>query len=342
MAGRVTVVGAGVLGLSCAVRLAEAGFEVDVLARELPAETMSATDPGLWLPVPAEPADAVARWASETLAELRRVAASTDGAAGGGADDGSVGIVRILPGTLLSLDPHAVPALSRSLGSDVPPAEVRDPAPGHTVGHQVELPVVDVPRYLGLLGRRLAAAGGTLTRLAVPALPTRGLVVNCTGVAARALARDPLVRPVRGQSLLVADPGLDRWWYDDGPDALTFVVPRGRDVVVGGTLDDDQWDPVPDEATAQRLLDRATRLVPALRGVRVLGHRVGLRPSRPVIRVEAEASPTSDDPRHVRVHCYGHGRNGVTLSWGSAGAVVDLVRSGPPSPHPRGDHARLS
>ena len=40
--GRVLVVGAGVVGLSCALRLLEAGHRVDVLARELPRETTSA------------------------------------------------------------------------------------------------------------------------------------------------------------------------------------------------------------------------------------------------------------------------------------------------------------
>src|SRR3712207_7150397 len=49
---------------------------------------------------------------------------------------------------------------------------------------------------------------GTLTRMPLAQLPQRGLVVNCTGVAARALAPDPLVRPVRGQVLLLSDPGL--------------------------------------------------------------------------------------------------------------------------------------
>jgi len=323
MAGRVTVVGAGVLGLSCAVRLAEAGLEVDVLARELPPETMSATDAGLWLPRPAEPAAQVARWAADTLAELLRSAADDAGDSGNPGDGGPA--VRIMPGTLLGWEPPAAPDITHPFGPDVLLRRVRDPAPGHAVGYDVALPVVDLPRHLALLTRRLLAAGGTLTRLPVPALPTRGLVVNCTGVAARALARDPAVRPVRGRSVLVADPGLDRWWYDDAPGAPTSVVPRGRDVVVGGTLDDGEWDTAPDDVAARRLLDRAERLVPALRGARILGHRVGLRPTRPVIRVEAEPLPSADDPRHVRIHCYGHGRDGLTLSWGSAGTVVELV-----------------
>jgi D-amino-acid oxidase len=327
MTARVTVVGAGVIGLSCAVRLAEAGLEVDVLARDLPQETTSATAAALWLPSLAEPQDAVARWAAETLAELRRLA--EPGPAGSRSEGrrraGTTG-VRVLAGTLLHRDATPRDTWTRRLGDDVPLAPVADPAPGYRVGYRAELPVVDMPAYLDHLVHRLEAADGTLTRMPLPALPTRGVVVNCSGVAAHALARDPQVRPVRGQTVLVENPGLAEWWWYEAPQSLTFVVPRGRVVVVGTTLVDGEWDRTPDPAAAREVLERAGHLVPRLRDARVLGHRVGLRPTRPVIRVEARACPTADDPDHFRVHCYGHGDNGLTLSWGSAGAVLDAVR----------------
>ncbi len=47
---RITVVGAGVVGLTTAVRLAEAGYSVDVLARDLPHETTSVLAGALWYP----------------------------------------------------------------------------------------------------------------------------------------------------------------------------------------------------------------------------------------------------------------------------------------------------
>jgi D-amino-acid oxidase len=331
MGARVTVIGAGVVGLSCAVRCAEAGLEVNVLARELPRETASAVAGALWLPYLEEPMHEVARWARDTLTELRRVADADDliGAAGAahpaGAGDRARSGVRIMPGTLLAERRMPEPAWSRRLGDDVRLTAVTDPAPGYAFGYRTRLPVIDMPRYLDQLVARLAAAGGTLTRMPLTALPTRGVIVNCTGVAARALARDPDLRPVRGQTLLVSDPGLTRWWCDDSPGRLTYVLPRGRDVVIGGTLEDDDWDTTPDPETGRRLLERARRLVPELADATVLGHRVGLRPTRPVIRVEVEAHPTADDPRHLRVHCYGHGGSGVTLSWGSAGAVTEAV-----------------
>ena len=87
-------------------------------------------------------------------------------------------------------------------------------------------------------------------------------------------------------------------------------------VVVGGTADEGEWSRTPDLGTATALLQRATRLVPELAGGHVVAHRVGLRPARPTVRLEAEGRV---------VHSYGHGGAGVTLSWGCADEVRDLV-----------------
>jgi D-amino-acid oxidase len=56
---RAIVVGAGVVGLTVAVRLREAGVEADVVARELPAETTSAVAAALWYPHRAAPLERV-------------------------------------------------------------------------------------------------------------------------------------------------------------------------------------------------------------------------------------------------------------------------------------------
>jgi D-amino-acid oxidase len=80
-------------------------------------------------------------------------------------------------------------------------------------------------------------------------------------------------------------------------------------------------DLAPDPATAAAVLERCATLVPALRAARVLEHRVGLRPTRPAVRLEAGLL---DDGRPV-VHDYGHGGAGVTLSHGCAAEVVELV-----------------
>jgi D-amino-acid oxidase len=313
MAARVTVIGAGVIGLSCGVRLAEAGYEVNLMARDLPQETTSSVAGALWLPYRAEPAAEVARWGRVAFEEFARLA--VDPATG----------VRILPGRLLFRRPPARPEWADGMADVAPLRSEPDPAPGYRYGLAGRLPVVDMAVYLDHLVQRLAEAGGTLTRMALPALPSRGLVVNCTGVAARSMAADPQVRPVRGQVVLVENPGLDEWWCDNEAEPPTYVLPRGRYVVLGGTADEDDWSTTPVEETARRIVERTAAIVPRLRDAKVVAHRVGLRPGRPRVRLETVRTPTAEDADRTVVHCYGHGGSGVTVSWGCADDVVTEV-----------------
>ena len=99
VAGReVIVVGAGVIGLTCAVRLAEAGHRVDVLARDLPLETTSVVAAALWYPYLALPAGP-----GHGLGRRRRTHAFA--ALGRARRPG----VRMLPGTEVLHEPTADP-----------------------------------------------------------------------------------------------------------------------------------------------------------------------------------------------------------------------------------------
>ncbi len=296
---RVVVVGAGVIGMSCAVRLAEVGHRVDVLARDLPLETTSVVAAALWYPYKALPQIRVTAWSATSYAAFAELAKDDDNG------------VRMLPGTEVlhrrTEDPwwaDAVPDLAHTGALQ-----------GFADAWSFTAPVIDMPVYLHWLRVRLEELGGTLTRMSLAALPeTDDVVVNCSGLGSRRLAGDLEVRPVRGQVLLVDGVDLDRWWLDaDGP---TYVVPRNDTIVVGGTDDNDDWSRTPSPETAAEILRRATRLVPVLSGARVLSHRVGLRPVRPAVRLETEGRV---------VHCYGHGGAGVTVSWGCADEVTRLV-----------------
>ena len=71
---RVIVVGAGVIGLTCAIRLLESGRRVDVVARDLPLETASAVAAAIWYPYRALPQDRVTEWAGSSYAEFMGLA----------------------------------------------------------------------------------------------------------------------------------------------------------------------------------------------------------------------------------------------------------------------------
>jgi D-amino-acid oxidase len=298
---RVVVVGAGVVGLTCAVRLLEAGHRVDVLARDLPLETTSAVAAAIWYPYRALPQDRVTAWAATSYAVFDAIA-DTDPESG----------VRMVEGTEVFTRRQAEPWWRSAVsGLD---RETSLPA-GYSDGWTFVTPVVEMPVYLRWLTDRIEDLGGTLTRMNLKALPVgASLVVNCSGLGARLLGADRTVVPVRGQVVYVEQVGLDRWWLDSaGP---TYVVPRSHDIVVGGTDQEGEWSRTPTPESAADILRRAARLVPELQGARVIRHKVGLRPVRPAVRLERVGDV---------VHCYGHGGAGVTLSWGAADEVVALV-----------------
>jgi len=296
---RVLVVGAGVIGLTCAVRLLEEGHRVDVLARDLPLETTSAVAAALWYPYRAYPFERVTAWSARSYEVFRELA------------DGDAGVT-MRSGTEVFARPPADPWWVSAVPSLERVAEVPSPYAG---GLSFVAPVVEMPVYLRWLTGRVEALGGTVTRMALQALPTHSdAVVNAAGLGARLTAQDTSVLPVRGQVVLVSQVGLDRWWLDSaGP---TYVVPRAHDIVVGGTDDEGDWDRAPSDVVAKEILDRAAQLVPMIGKAKVLGHRVGLRPARPSVRLERDGSV---------VHCYGHGGAGVTLSWGCADEVAALL-----------------
>jgi D-amino-acid oxidase len=300
---RVIVVGAGVVGLSCAVRLLEAGHRVDVVARDLPLETTSSVAAAVWSPY-SRPQDHVVRWARTAYDAFTALC-----------EDEYAGVV-MRTGTELFRDGSADlwwrDALPTGAGPD---RETSLPA-GYAAGLTMRAPVIEMPVYLRWLVARVAELGGTITRMNLSSLPTDGgaLVVNASGIGAKHLAADPTVGPVRGQVMYVEQVGLERWVLDSA--APTYVIPRGRDIVVGGTHVAGEWSRTVEPATASSILERATALAPEIGGARVLGHKVGLRPARPAVRLERVGDV---------VHCYGHGGCGVTVSWGCADDVVGLA-----------------
>jgi D-amino-acid oxidase len=297
VSGRVAVVGAGAVGLTTAVVLRSRGVEADVVARDPPEATTSAVAAALWYPYRALPADRVTAWSAATYAEL---AALADVPGSG---------VRMLEGTE-ALDPGtpdpwwrgAVPDLRRAAD-----------------GLRFAAPVVDMSVHLPWLVDRLRAAGGRVEQRTVASLDDldADAVVNCAGLGARELAGDDSVTAVRGQVVRVAAPEVTEWLVDQrDPEDLVYVVPRERDVVLGGTAHEGNEDREPDPATTDAIRARCAERVPAVRDAPIVSVAVGLRPARPSVRLERDGRV---------VHCYGHGGAGVTLAFGCAVELAALL-----------------
>jgi D-amino-acid oxidase len=295
------VVGGGVIGLTTAVVLAERGRRVRVWSRDPVEATTSAVAGALWEPYRIEPPELVLDWAGRTFAVLAELAGRP----------GETG-VRMVEGTQIAPGPPEwagiVPGLRMAGPGELPP---------------------DMPTYLRYLVRRLEAAGGRVERREVATLDEAGreasCVVNCTGLGARELVPDPRMRPVRGQLVIVENPGIFEWFLADGDDdsESLYIFPQPYGLVLGGTAHENAPHITPDPALASAIVRRCARFDPRLAEARVIEHRVGLRPCRDEVRLSRQALPGGT----VCVHNYGHGGAGVTVSWACAADAAELAMS---------------
>ncbi len=314
----VTVIGAGVVGLTTAVCLAEAGLAVAIHAAEPPLQTTSLAAGAIWGPHLVGPHDRVASWAARTLSALHELIAAGHP------------FVRLAPGVAASRLAETEPPEFAAGAADLNACPAAGLPAGYLTAWRLSSPLVTMPEYLSWLYERYLGAGGraiTLIRYPTLADAIRGaatrVIVNCTGCGAHELVPDRQLTPVRGQAVVVANPGISRFFVGTGPGGhLTYYFPHHDRVVLGGTEQPGDWNREPDPRIARQIIAACTEIEPALRGAAVLGHRVGLRPVRPEVRLEAVQAPEGV----TVVHNYGHGGAGVTLSWGCASEAAELVR----------------
>lgn len=312
----VVVIGAGVSGLTTAIVLAEAGVKVKVIAEEVPGTTSLAAG-ATWGPYLVEPKHKVERWSQRSLEVFRELA--SDPATG----------VRLTSGIEASRHADSPPDWATSLPG-FRPCELSELPAGFTSGYRFTVPLIDMPVYLDYLQGRLAETGARVEQRRLRSLAEAGpvaAVVNCTGMGARDLVYDPELRPIRGQHVVVTNPGLTEFFSEDtGPSTdLLCIYPHGDTVILGGTAIDGVGDLDADDAAANAILARCTLAEPRLTDVRVIEHRVGVRPTRGSVRVKSDRHEEGT----LVVHNYGHGGAGVTLSWGCAAEVQRILHSRP-------------
>ncbi|CAM4457379.1 D-amino acid dehydrogenase small subunit [Mycobacterium basiliense] len=350
------VIGAGVSGWTTALVLAKRGWRVIVAADRFGLDTVSTMAGALWewpsagrgaLDDHAAPARS-AVWAIRSYLRFAQFAADTRTG------------VSLRPAVFSfphRIEEDPVELAKMTMIEQFVPAFVHDSALIDTHGinratgvidsYCYLAPTIDTDWYLVWLAREAKAAGVVADRRRIrgPLIEQEQrlcaeygaqLIVNCAGLGARELAQDETVDPHRGAFLWVVNDGtrqsrvtaahvLESDAGSDGQNVLS-IVPRGADrLLLGGLVEPGQHDTELDLTgypPLQEIFDRCIEFLPALRGSQpdaLCPVQVGLRPfRRDGARVEAQ-------PGSRIVHNYGHGGDGVTLSWGCAQEVADLA-----------------
>ena len=311
---QVIVVGGGVIGLSSAIKLLEAGYEVQVWARELAPHTTSSVAAAIWYPYKIAPEAKVAAWCKSSYAEfcaLMEIKASG---------------VSMTKGVEFFMHTQPDPEW-RAFVHNFRTAQPHELAPrGYVYGYFFDAPLIETWRYMPYLQERFIKQGGSLVQREVTTLDQvfaeSKLVVNCTGLGSYQLVQDTELYPIRGQIVRVAPlASHDFISAEDKNGTATYIIPRSNDCILGGTAQIGDWSLEPDLATATQIKANCAALLPEVATAQVLGHLVGLRPGRKEVRLEALPQPDGK----VLIHNYGHGGAGVTVSWGCAEEVVTLL-----------------
>lgn len=302
---QITVIGAGVIGLTTALTLEEHGHDVRIIAFATDDATTSAVAGACWFPYRAGPPDRVASWAARTRDWLTTLTA-----------DPSAG-VDLITGYEITSDASAVlPKPWWAANIDV--ARTAAPVTGGPLAWRYQSARIEPARFLAWLTSRIRAE---VERRPVKDLDAEpgDVVVNCTGLAARELAHDDALGALLGQVVMTEVGDVDRSITvtdDRTPDAIFYMIPRRDELVLGGCSI--PWPagapPEIDPARTERILAQASALGLSVGPVRRV--RAGLRPYRAEVRLERTGRV---------IHNYGHGGAGFTLCRGCAEAVVALV-----------------
>lgn len=326
----IAVIGAGVVGLSSAIRLREGGWDVTIFAERRTPNTTSNRAGAVFTPFRLQGDTRAERWSQESYRTYCDLAERVGLSAGV-----RLGPLKEFFFTRLTDRPWWTRYVQGYERLTDLPAMYAD-------GVAVIVPRIDMTRYMPWLERRYCEdLEGTIqtTHLSYFAsLYEHGfeVVVNCSGLGAREISQDSAVTPMRGQILHVAkNLPIDECLVEEGRGELTtYVFPFEDYIVLGGTYEPGEWNEETDEPALAAIIHRCRAMLAALGyadsdrlGEERLRALAGLRPARIVgdcdesIRLEREHVGNG----HWIVHNYGHGRAGVTLSWGCAAEVVELV-----------------
>ncbi|KAI7263239.1 hypothetical protein KC343_g4211 [Hortaea werneckii] len=357
--GHIVVLGAGVTGLTSAVFLAEAGYEVTIIAAHVPGDTsIEYTSPwaGAHWRTHADPRDTrMQDWDVQTyiywqqIIERERLDPKSPPAGLKLYDSHHywIGPVReelwwapyVEGFRELSTSQEPLLSINGQLPAE---AKIQNAAANRSIA-------INVPQYLLYLQERakslgvkvikarigtdagltsvLKSAAGTMKEYLGHRKSPPDCFVNASGLGAKKLCGDQAMYPIRGQTVLVkGEAARIRTQLGGGYNAYCIPRPGSGTTILGGTKEANNWSEDVDPATTDKILKQCSFIVPELLtgkngGFEVVSVQCGLRPGRHGgARVEIEKVGDFNV-----VHAYGHAGGGYQNSVGSARLVVKLV-----------------
>lgn len=346
MSQDIIVVGAGVIGLTCAWILSESNYKVKIIAKKFPSTFNDDTDyTSPWAgahfrPFPSANKGDLKDYSLTRVTFNKMKQLSTD------FPESSIKFMKGIDYIEDNEDQYKnlSPGYSEGL-SNFEIIEKSKLPPNVKFGAQYDSWCLNSPLYLQFLERRLKMyfnvdfiSTSLVSLEEVSLMFPNSVIVNCSGMG---LCFNGLYDPdcfkVRGQTLLVRPP-KDCIYnnmtvsYRLADNKYSFVIPRPFDggIIVGGTRQPGNLKSKPDMDDKNELVSNALKRFPEL-AVNIKGEKkldikkinVGFRPMRKGgVRLEREVIKNTKI-----IHCYGFGSSGFEMSWGAAELVLELIEN---------------
>lgn len=260
----IAVLGCGAVGLATARLLQERGCSVIIYAKDLPPDTTSNIAGAQWFPVYVfqrghiSP-DFMPRFVEAAHLANRRYQIMVGARYG----------IRWLPNYVLDQQPvpdgglHSLDSPIRDLMPEMRYLEPSENPFSFPSVLQFDTMLIEPNRYLPAMMDDFHMAGGQIavrefhSLAELQSLPER-VIVNCTGLGAKALFGDEELTPVKGQlTFLLPQPEID---YCTLPPESLYMFPRSDGILLGGTHDVGVWSLTPDLEAKQRILAEHARI----------------------------------------------------------------------------------
>lgn len=266
--GDAAVLGSGVMGLTTARLLQDAGWRVTIYTKDVLRHSTSSVGAGQWAPTSVfEEGFATPAFEAQFQAAARISHHAYQNLVG--ADYG----VRFIENYYLSRrfaePPYYLRELPELFTSVADLAVDEHPFPASHVRRVVSL-FVEPARFLRRVRDDFLLAGGRLVirdfgNLSAVLALEEAVIFNCTGLGSKALFEDEELMPIKGQLVFIPpDPAVD-YLTVGGGGGNTYMFPRVGEIVLGGSYRKGDWSLHPDPEVTERIVGDNRRLFDSLR-----------------------------------------------------------------------------
>lgn len=256
--GEAAVIGSGIMGLTTARLLQDAGWSVTIYTRDVSRHSTSNVGAGQWAPTSVFEEGV----ASKAFEDQFKFAARISHHAYQNLSGANYGI-RFIENYYLGNRPletsyylREMPELFTSI-ADLEPHE--HPFPVEYVKRTVTM-IIEPATFLRKVRDDFYRAGGKFVVRNFKNLDEilalgENTVFNCSGLGAKALFGDDELVPIKGQLVFIPpDPAVDFLTVGGGSD-VTYMFPRSGEILLGGSYQHDDWSPHVEPEVTERIIE---------------------------------------------------------------------------------------